>query len=145
MTEQMFCGILRSYSPVGSVPTKPNEEKNVMQNMQAAQPMRYYTEMERQIAEAVQKAKNGSRELKITYKADRMEREVPFLLGMAKLGYISLPTSNVFHIKCAGAPEPALNWQGEHKRSLVITLTDNFNEKYFVKAVRDALEKIEVA
>jgi hypothetical protein len=94
-----------------------------------------------QIKEAVQKALQGSRKVKITFRRDALS-EVSYLLGMKNSGIISL---NIGDEHVLALALRTLDWGVDSNRTLIVTLTGKFDEDWFTGRMRRALEKIEAA
>ncbi|NQV13229.1 MAG: hypothetical protein HQ530_02910 [Parcubacteria group bacterium] len=97
--------------------------------------------MREQIEKAVQTALQGSRKVKITFKQEAIG-DINYLLGMAQGNIVSLG-SGVDALLMAIIQTH--NWDNDQNRTLTITLTDTFDEDWFVGRMHPALESIEVA
>lgn len=98
--------------------------------------------MKTQITEAVRMALGGSRKVKIAFKREAT-REVAYLLGMEHSGIIELDGNNgndKINLMCVPGSG---DWGDDSIRTTTVTLTDRFDEKWFVDRLDRALEKIE--
>ena len=85
---------------------------------------------------------NGSRKVRVTWKQDAI-RDLSYLLGMKNSGIIDMtPTQHVVVL----AVMEDNDWGGAENRTMVIELTDKFNDKshedWFISRLRRAIEKI---
>ena len=99
--------------------------------------------MKTQITQAVQVALGGSRKVKITFRREA-KTEVAYLLGMERSGIIKLDGNNgndKMNLMCVPASG---DWGHDSVRTTTLTLTDQFDESWFVDRLERALEKIEV-
>ena len=95
--------------------------------------------MRTQIKDAIQKALQGSRQVKITFKREAIN-EVNYLLGLANSGIISLNSADAQLLKIIVHTR---SWSVDSNRTLTVTLTPKFDEEWFVQRLWRALEKIE--
>jgi len=95
--------------------------------------------MKTQITQAVRTALGGSRKVKITFKREATI-EVNYLLVMARSGIIQLNNGDEMTFM---AVSQSKDWGGDRNRTTTLTLTDQFDENWFVGRMDHALEKIE--
>lgn len=96
--------------------------------------------MRTKIAQAIQIVLQGSRKVKITFKRDAIS-DVSYLLGMKSGCVIELVEMDAKVLEVAVQTR---NWGLDSNRIVVVTLTNKFDEKWFVQRLWRALEKIEV-
>ena len=98
--------------------------------------------MKDQIKQMVRTALEGSRKVKITFKREAIH-EVAYLLGMERSGIIRLDGNNgndKVNLMCVSMSR---DWGHDSIRTAVVTLTDQFDENWFVSRLEHGLEKIE--
>ncbi len=98
--------------------------------------------MKAQITQAVRAALAGSRKVEITFKREA-KTEVAYLLGMERSGIIKLDGNNgndKVNLMCVPGSG---DWGHDSIRTTTLTLTDQFDENWFVSRLERALEKIE--
>ena len=96
--------------------------------------------MREQISQAMQKALQGSRKIKITFKP-KATKEVILLLYQKNRGEIDLPNDlerKLLMVAYFGW------WKHDLDRTMDITLNENIDHSWFAKRISYALEKIEV-
>ena len=97
--------------------------------------------MKDQITQAVRAVLDGSRKVKITFKREAIH-EVAYLLGMERSGIIKLDGHNgndKMNLMCVPMSR---DWGHDSIRTTVVTLTDRFDENWFV-SLWDARTRIE--
>lgn len=98
--------------------------------------------MEREkMRQTLREALGGSRKIRITFKKEAIP-EIPYLLGMLKSGIIKIDTMDEITLR---AVINSKKWDGDANRTLTATLTDQFDEDWFVGRMERALESISVA
>jgi len=95
--------------------------------------------MREQIAQAIQAALQGSRKVRIIFKRGATS-DVKHLIAMARAGILSLGKDlmNLEAVAVSG------EWESGRNRTTVVTLTDTFDQEWFVGRMERALEKIKV-
>ncbi|MEK9195217.1 MAG: hypothetical protein AAB975_02485 [Patescibacteria group bacterium] len=97
--------------------------------------------MKQEIRQALQIALAGSRKLKIVFKKEAIGGEVAYLLGMMNAGIINLDIRDAMNLSVTNASR---KWVPDNNRAVVVMLTDQFDENWFVERMYRALEKIEI-
>ena len=97
--------------------------------------------MKQEIRQALQIALAGSRKIKIVFKKEAIGGEVAYLLGMMNAGIINLDIRDAMNLSVTNASR---KWVPDNNRAVVVMLTDQFDENWFVERMYRALEKIEI-
>lgn len=97
--------------------------------------------MQDQIVKALEEALKGKKQVKVTFKKEAIP-DLQYLSGMIGGGYVSLSADDQ---KILGIVRFTNDWGRDHNRTMVITLTDHFDQDFFVGRMsrRNVLEKIE--
>lgn len=90
--------------------------------------------------QALNQASKGTRKIRITFKEEATIC-TDYLSEMSRRGSISL-NNGVEKILMAVAQTGS--WEGIYNRTILVTLTDKFDQNWFVNRMHRALNKIEV-
>ena len=96
--------------------------------------------MRAQIKEAVKTACTGARKVRITFKRSATG-DINYLLGMKRAGIVEFAHGDEVVLM---AVEMSGDWEHDENRVLVVTLTDTFDDEWFVGRMWRALDAIEV-
>lgn len=100
--------------------------------------------MREEISQAVQKALQGSRKVKITFSKKNTDLLHYLVLGMRSGGIVLLPEHDYMVLKRVFLSG---KWPFFHNRTTTVTFTDKFDESWLVgfsSYMNHAIEKIEV-
>lgn len=96
--------------------------------------------MRTKITQAVQTTLTGSRKVRITFKRDAIG-DITHLLAMNKNHVVALDQMDALVLQTVVQTR---KWDVDSNRTVVVTLTDKFDEEWFVGRLWRALDKIEV-
>lgn len=96
--------------------------------------------MQEQIRQAVWKALEGTHKVKITFKREAIG-DIYFLLAMVSSGIVSLDNNDKTAMMSV---LQSRSWNGDRNRTVLVTLTEKFNQEWFTGRLFRALEKIEL-
>ncbi len=102
--------------------------------------------MKEKVAQALQRALQGSRKVKITFTTEGTEKLHYLVMGMKHGGMVLLPDDDYMMLRntLISGKWPFFH---KHKRTTTVTLTDKFDEKLlvdFTNYMSCIIEKIEV-
>lgn len=89
-------------------------------------------------AEAILQAQQGSSKVKVTFKREATG-DLNYLFGMVRNGVVELDPSDEMVLMAVAQTG---DWGGDHNRTVIITLTDQFDEEWFVGRMQRAVESI---
>lgn len=98
--------------------------------------------MQEKISQVVKEALGGSRQIRITFHRWAF-KSVGCLLKMALKDH-TVAFNNLDHLVGLITTDFLHDWLGDERRTVVIVLTDKFDENQFLRNMTHALEKIEV-
>lgn len=90
------------------------------------------------LAEAIQQAQQGSGKVEVIFKREAIG-DLNYLFGMVRNGIIELDPGDEMALMAVAQTG---DWEGDHNRTVTITLTNKFDEEWFVGRMRRAVESI---
>ena len=90
------------------------------------------------IKKALRGGSYGSHKVKVIFKPDSIN-DIAHLLLMINSGSVSLTDRDTQMLMDVVQLH---KWNGDRDRAMIITLTDKFNEEWFFRKLRDAIENI---
>ena len=96
--------------------------------------------MNGRVAQAVQVALRGSRQVRITFKKEAAKM-MGYFLEMVRNGMVSISKDDQYILATVALCH---SWAEDDDRTVVATLTGNFDQERFVRRMAIFLEKIEV-